>query len=169
MSDFRPETKVAIDNLTNWDLYFSRIGGVGDIKVPASVKNFGMIPFEEIQMQIQTGNVMFIGSDGIGSHARLRIVDDEARATLFGMEEDVKVDVLTLDAVKALLAIKAKPAFNKRLGEMVTTDAEKRMIVELAKQAGAADAEAWKVEAIEKLSGYSLTVTDDEDGKDGEK
>ena len=161
MSEIRPETKISVDNLTSWDLYFKRIGGIGDIKVPANIKNYSVMTFEEVQMQIQMSNIMFAGTDGQGSHARLKIVDDKVRAMLFGVEEEEKIDVLTLDAVKELLAIKAKAAFTKRLGELVNTDAEKRMIVELAKTAGAADVEAWKIEAIEKLSGYSLTVSED--------
>jgi hypothetical protein len=150
--EIKPETKVFVENLTKWALYFKRVGGVGDIRIPAGIKSFGGITFEEAQMQIQTGNAMFIGTDGAGGHARIRIVDDEIRAALFGIEKDEAPVALTLDAVKALLAIKQKGAFSKRLAELVATDAERRMIVELAKKAGSDDAEAWKIEAIQKIA-----------------
>ena len=163
MSEFRPEQRIAVDNLTSWDLYFKRFAGVGDVKIPAKAKNFSHISFEELQIQIQLGNPLLVGTDGIGSHARLSICDDTARKALFGLESDEKPFILTLDAVKELLAVTAKAAFNKRLGEIVTTDAEKRMIVDLAKEAGVADAAAWKKEAIETISGYSLTITDEGD------
>ena len=39
-----------------------------------------------------------------------------------------------------------------QLKAMVTTDAEKKMLVELAQQAGSDDVEAWKVDALRALA-----------------
>ena len=111
--------------------------------------------FDEVQTQIQMGNVMFTGTDGMGSHARIQIIDDELRRQLFGIEgmDDLEDPfVLDLAAVKALLAIKKKEEFNKRLQAMVKTDAEKKMLVKLAQQAGSEDAESWKVDALRALA-----------------
>ena len=44
--------KVLINNLCDWALYFRRLNGVGDIRVPARVKNFAMLDVAEVQMQI---------------------------------------------------------------------------------------------------------------------
>jgi hypothetical protein len=170
MSEFRPETKVLLQNLTSWNLYFKRVSGVGDIKIPAGIKSFG-IAFEEIQMQIQIGNTMFTGTDGFGSHARIRIIDDAARAALFGIEgeEASKPSLLTVDSVRELLGVRNREAFAARLEELAVTDAEKRMVGDLAKEAGVANAEAWKVEAIEKASGYTLTISEPEQEQDASK
>ena len=67
------------------------------------------------------------------------------------METDAPA-LLNLDAVKALLNIRTKAKFNEQLKAMVTTDAEKKMLVELAQQAGSDDVEAWKVDALRALA-----------------
>ena len=55
-------------------------------------------------------------------------------------------------SVKELLAIRQKGKFNERLAEMVKTDAEKKMLVDLAYKVGAEDSEVWKVDALRKLA-----------------
>lgn len=147
--------KVLIDNLCNWPLYFRRLNGIGDIRIPAKVKGYAMLDVAEVQMQIQSGNRMFVGNDPAcpGSHARLYIADESQRKALFGIEDTVG-DVLVLNAetVKQLLAIKKKDEFNARLTALVTNDAEKKMIAEIAKENGGDDVAAWKMDAINKLA-----------------
>jgi len=148
--------KVLINNLCDWALYFRRLNGVGDIRVPARVKNFAMLDVAEVQMQIQSGNKLFIGNDEMrpGDHARLFIVDDKQRKELLGYGEETGDDALVLNAesVTKLLAVKKKEDFNRQLEELVKTDAEKKMVVQLAKEAGGDDVAAWKMEAINKLA-----------------
>lgn len=78
--------KVLIDNLCSWPLYFRRLNGVGDIRIPANVTGFAMLDVAEVQMQIQSGNRMFVGNDPArpGDHARLFIQNDAQRKALFG-------------------------------------------------------------------------------------
>ena len=145
---------VLVNNLCAWPLSFWRQAGHGDVEIPANAKNWPLLSFEEVQAQIQLGNRMFIGTDGMGNHARIQIVDDEQRKELFGLSgvETEAPTLLNLDSVKALLAIRTKAKFHEQLQAMVTTDAEKKMLVELAKQAGSDDAEAWKVDALRELA-----------------
>lgn len=149
---------VLVDNLCAWDLYFRRISGngVGDIKIPKNAKNFPLLKYDEVLMQIQSRNIMFIGTDEAnpGSHARIKIIDDGLRKQLFGLpnESTEKPVVLDVDAVKSLLAIKTKAKFTAALEELVKTDAEKKMVLELAKQAGGEEYESWKISAIEKIA-----------------
>lgn len=145
---------VLVNNLCAWPLSFWRKAGQGDVEIPANAKNWPLLSFEEVQAQIQTGNRMFTGTDGMGNHARIQIVDDEQRKQLFGLEsvETEEPALLNLDAVKALLAIRTKAKFHEQLQAMVTTDAEKKMLVDLAKQAGSDEAEAWKVDALRELA-----------------
>ena len=60
--------------------------------------------------------------------------------------------MLSVDAVRELLAVKRKDEFNKRLTAMVVTPAEKRMIAKLAKEAGGDDVAAWKMDAINAVA-----------------
>ncbi len=145
--------KVAIDNLCSWPLYFRRATGVGDVKVPANAKNFSLLDYAEIQTQIQLRNVFFVGTgDKAGDHASLYIVNDAQRKALLGLGEEEPETVLTDDSVRELLGIRKKDDFNKRLGELVTTPAEKRMIGKIAKEVGVEDCPAWKLQAINAVA-----------------
>lgn len=146
---------VLVNNLCSWDLGFRRYSGVGEIVIPANAKNYPSLSFEEIQMQIQNNNRMFTGTDGLGSHARIQIVDEEQRRKLFGLDESGVQEeqmLLTVDAVKSLLAIRGKAKFKAKLAEMVQTNAERRVLLDVAKDAGAENAEAWKMEELRKAS-----------------
>lgn len=145
---------VLVNNLCSWPLNFRRLAGQGDIAIPANARNFPLLSEEEILSQIQTGNVMFTGTDGMGNHARIQIIDEEMRKKLFGLD-GAEVDAPTLlneESVKELLSIRGKAKFNERMAAMVQTDAEKRMLVELAFKVGADEAESWKVDALRKLA-----------------
>lgn len=146
--------KVAVNNLCSWPLYFKRANGVGDVRVPANAKNFMLLDVAEVQTQIQLGNPLFVGVGGNqGDHARLYIVNDEQRKALLGIEDTGSGEiVLNLDTVKELLGVKRKDDFQKRLEALVTTPAEKRMIVRLAKEAGSDDVAAWKMDAINAIA-----------------
>ncbi|MCM1220762.1 MAG: hypothetical protein NC548_40355 [Lachnospiraceae bacterium] len=147
--------KVLIDNLCSWPLHFKRLNGIGDVRVPANAKNFALLDVSEVQMQIQIGNNLFVGrGDSQGDHARLYIVDDEQRKALLGLDDTPNEDVTVVNAesVAALLAIRTKKDFKEHLEALVKTDAEKKMIVKLAKDAGGDDVAAWKMEAISALA-----------------
>lgn len=148
------ESNVKINNLCSWPLYFKRYDGQGDIKIPANAKNHQGLTFNEVKLQIQNGNSMFTGTDGMGAHARIEIADEEQRKKLFEIEgTDIPAPILLTEAaVTELLAIRTKAKFNERLNSLVTTDAEKRCLVEMAFAAGANDAENWKVEALRQLA-----------------
>lgn len=145
---------VLVNNLCAWPLYFRRAMGQGDVRVPAGAKKYPVCSFDEALTQIQLGNTLFVGTDGLGGHARLQIIDDEQRKQLFGIEEENTVAPVVLDAdsVKALLGLKSKAKFNDMLSKLVSTDAEKRMLVELAFEAGAENAETWKVDILRELA-----------------
>lgn len=145
---------VVLNNLCAWDLYFNRANGLGSVKIPASAKGFAMLDFDEIKTQIQLGNKFFVGTDGMGDHARLEIVDAKIRAELFGLPDDAKNDptLLNEESVKELLDIKSKSKFNDRLNQLVKTTAEKKMLVQMAFAAGAEEREAWKVDALRKMA-----------------
>ena len=151
--------KVLINNLCDWPVYFKRLNGIGDIKVPAKVKNFAKLDVAEVQLQIQSGNVLFIGNDAskLGDHARLFIVDDEQRKELLGYtDSDNDTVALTVDAVAKLLKIRSKDEFNTQLENLVKTTAEKKMIVQVAKEAGADEVASWKMEAINNIAGQAV-------------
>lgn len=145
---------VRVNNLCDWPLYFSRIDGVGSVMIPRKAKNFALLSFDEVQSQIQVDNKMFTGEDGLGSHARIQIVDEAQRRELFGLDESVPLDPVQLDAeaVKGLLAINTKAKFQARLNELVKTNAEKKTLLALAEEVGSDSVAAWKVDALRELA-----------------
>lgn len=145
---------VLVNNLCGWPLYFNRATGQGSVEIPANATGFPLLSYDEVLAQIQLGNRMFIGTDGMGNHARIQIVDEAQRKALFGLEEVETASpvVVSLETVKELLAIRGKQKFYDRLETMVKTDAEKKMLVELAYKAGAEDYEAWKLDALRKIA-----------------
>lgn len=145
--------KVLVNNLCAWPLYFNRAEGQGSVEIPANAKNFPLLSYDEVLAQIQLGNRMFIGTDGLGGHARIQIVNEEQRKELFGVDDSTgNQTVLNTETVKELLAIRGKAKFNEKLNELVQTNAEKRMLVQLAFEAGAENAESWKVDTLRALA-----------------
>ena len=144
---------VLINNLCKWPLYFKRATGQGDVEIPANAKNYPLLSYEEVQAQIQLGNIMFVGNDRMGNHARIQIVDEAQRKELFGLPPDVPEPVIVNEeTVKALLAIRGKEKFKETLENMVQTDAEKKMLVDIAFKVGAEEAVSWKVDALRALA-----------------
>ena len=83
-----------------------------------------MFKLSEIEDQVNNGNELFCGIDGLGGHASLQIVDSLVREYVFG--EPTNPVQLTSEAVNELLAIESKPLFNQRLSELVVTNSEKK-------------------------------------------
>lgn len=145
---------VLVNNLCSWPLYFNRAEGHGSFMIPANAKGFPLLSMDEIKTQIQMNNPLFVGTDGMGSHARIQFVNDAERREAFGLGEEVKQEPIILNdaSIKELLAIKTKTKFKEKLNQLVHTEAEKRMLVEIAFANGAENAESWKVDALRELS-----------------
>lgn len=159
MSEVKLTDRVSIDNLVNWNLDFVGSESQRDITIPASVKNYKQLTVAEVDGQIKLGNGFFCGADGFGNNAYIKINDKNVIAFLFGTdEESEQVDnvLLTLANVKELLAVTPKATFEKELKKLVVTEAEKKMIIPLAQEAGVEEAESYKLNAIEKISGFTF-------------
>ena len=124
-------------------------------------KNTALFPVDSLPAQgnhliqhILISGVLNVIQVHMGNHARIQIVDEAKRKELFGLgDAEVSTPILlNEESVKELLAIRSKAKFNEQLEAMVKTDAEKRMLVELAFSVGAEDAESWKVDALRKLA-----------------
>lgn len=146
--------RVAITNLRSWALHFRAQEAARDIQVPAGAKAWKRLTVAEVDSQVKAGNTFFCGTDGLGSNAAIKIEDDAVRRYVFALDtsEDVEQIILTLEAVKDLIATTPKAAFLEKLKKLVVTEGDRRMIVTLAAEAGIENAEAYKVSEIEKLS-----------------
>lgn len=128
------DEKIQVKNLCDWTVSFKRIDSVGDILVPA--RTTVRISRGEVFSQVQSNNVLFIGTDNVGSHARLYIVDKDTRVELGFESEDGKTTqkVISDEKVKEIFSIKVKTAFEKAVKENIVTQAEKAVIAHSVKK-----------------------------------
>lgn len=149
------DEKIAIKNLCNWDLGFRRIESVGDVSIPpnATVRT---LTRSEVIAQCQSNNTLFVGTDGMGSHARIYIVDKPTRIEVGFETEDSKEtqNILSEDTMKSIYDLKTISAFKKRVKENVITHAEKSKFAEYAKKAKINDYD--KIKFVEEYTGFKI-------------
>lgn len=148
------DKKIEVKNLCDWDLYFDRIETNGSVRIPKNGKI--RLSRAEIQAQVYDNNVMFSGTDGEGSHARIYVDDKDTRVLLTFEEDDdkSKQSVLNEEVVEQLLEYKTQKAFEKNVKEKVKTQAEKNFLVEESKRQKLNDYE--KINFIEEYSGFKF-------------
>lgn len=160
IDDLRPSDRVAINNLCDWNINFVSDETGKDIAIPAAVKNYKMLTLAEVDSQVKLGNIAFVGIDGFGAHAAIRILDPLVREYVF--QEVVDPVQLTEDAVIEMLAIENRSEYESTLSELVVTDSEKRMIAIMCSDKATHpnvnidDVVSYKIGAIERLSGIKI-------------
>jgi len=160
MAQVKLTDRVSIDNLRSWNLDFRATESNRDITIPANVKGYKQLTVAEIDGQVKMGNLFFVGKDGFGNNADIRINDKAVVAFVFGegSEEDESPasTLLTKESVSVLLNASPKAKFQEQLEKLVATEAEKKTIIPMAKEVGIDNVEAYKIAAIEKISGYKF-------------
>lgn len=126
------DAKVTVKNLAGWKVTFARLhDGVGDIVIAEDGKQ--RLSRNEVQAQINSGNKLFVGTDGQGSHATLYI-DDAPTRKLVGFEDDGEPQfVFTDETVKKLFAM-GDSDFERNLPVYIQTRAEKYAFIESIKK-----------------------------------
>ncbi len=150
--------RVPITNLNNWELNFISTETEKDIVIPARANKIRKLTVAEIDGQVQSGNIYFVGVDGMGNNACIKIEDEDVFRYVFRLDDDepVNVRILDLDSVKNLLNITDKREYERELESLVVTNSDKKMIVSLVQQAGIENVEGYKKTAIENLIGYKF-------------
>jgi hypothetical protein len=145
--------RVLLDNLCDWELHFRGIESDKDLFIPASVKSHRLLTVAEVFAQVRQGNIYFAGTDGFGTNASVKIIDENQARYIY---EDNIPTILDINAVKKLLLIDNREKFENELSKLVVTSAEKRMIVSLARECGIDNCPSYMMVAIEKISGYKF-------------
>ena len=154
MSEINLDKKVVLKSLVDWDLYFQRIEGVGDIKIPK--RGQARLTVAEIQSQVYAGNQMIAGVDGLGNHAKVFIDDKETRV-LVGFEDEGSTEekiLITPERIKKILAYKSQKTFEDKVREEIILDSEKLALVEESKRQKLNDYE--KIKFIEEYTGFKF-------------
>lgn len=146
------DEKILIKNLCEWNIYFKRINGVGDISLPP--KTTVKIDRGEVISQVQTNNVFFVGSDGKGSHARIFIEDKPTRIECGFETEEKEQDVITESKVKEIFTAKNFNTFKKGIENIAKSHAEKVTLVNLVKKLNLNEYD--KIKFIEAHTGMEI-------------
>lgn len=131
VQEFDLDKKVTVKNIAGWTVGFARkADGIGDVSIAPN----GSIRLSrnEIIAQCQTGNKLFTGTDGLGSHATLYVDDAETRVELgFADAKSKKAQLVYSDKkLKELFAIANLEQFKVAFSEAIRTRAEKYASVE---------------------------------------
>lgn len=157
MAEIKLTERVSIDNLVSWDCHFRAIESNRDIVIPAKVKGYKQLTLGEVDGQVKLGNKFFCGVDTFGSNASFKINDEKVKEYVFGTNENKQDSTqLDLNTVKKLLGTTPKTAFMDSLKKIVSTEAEKKMIIPLSLEIGIDNIESYKISAIEKHSGINF-------------
>ena len=75
--------RVPITNLNDWELHFVSTETNKDIVIPAKANKLKTLTVAEIDGQVQSGNKFFVGIDGMGNNACIKIEDEDVFRYVF--------------------------------------------------------------------------------------
>lgn len=145
------DEKVTVKNIAGWNVGFARrADGYGDVLLAPNGSL--RLSRNEIIAQVQSGNKLFTGIDGIGTHATIYINDAATRREVgFDTDEASQVVFCNLD-IKKLFSIKNKAEFESKFAEAIYTRAEKYAVMEAMKKENINDYA--KIRFAESHTGY---------------
>lgn len=149
------DEKVTVRSIAEWETGFVRKSdGVGDITIPP--KGSVRLSRNEIISQVQTGNKLLTGIDGMGSHATLIIEDEPTRIEVgFDSADGTrKQEVFSDELVNNLFRITKQDVFEKSFKKSIRTRAESFAIVEAISRLNLNDYK--KIRFIEKSTGIEI-------------
>lgn len=147
------ETKVTVKSIADWTVGFARrADGYGDITI--SPKGSVRLSRNEIITQVQNGNKLFSGTDGLGSHATLIIEDIPTRIEVGFEGEGFQQKVFSDELVDKLFKIKSTEEFEMKFKESIRTRAEKYAVIDAIKRLKINDYS--KIRFVENYTGYRL-------------
>lgn len=129
MESNKTRKKIEIQNLSALEVSFYP----ETLKDENSLKGILLNPFEsskkfdyaEIEAQIRANNILFVGRDGKGKNATIRICDFEMYKDLFDLPDATEYPAqLTKDAIEMLIAENDKQTFKEKLEEYIVTKNE---------------------------------------------
>lgn len=148
------DEKIVVRSIADWKTTFTRI----DNGAPVVLTKRGTftLPRNEVIAQCNNSNRLFIGTDGVGSHATLLIDDAPTRIELgFETEDGSKKQLCFSDAlVKKTFGISNQSAFQEAFKDAFVTRSEYHAVIDAIKRLNLNDYS--KIRFVEKYTGISL-------------
>lgn len=133
------DKKVVVRSIAGWTVGFARLDGFGDISIAPEGRT--SLSRNEIIAQVQSGNKLFAGIDGMGSHATIYIEDAPTRREVDFESTDGKTKQVFFsdNAIKKIFDIKSQDAFEEAFKKTIVTRAEKYAASKAIKRLGISD------------------------------
>lgn len=125
--EIKLDEKVVVKSIAPWATGAKRQLSIGDIMIQP--KGSISLTREEIIAQAQTGNKLFTGIDGAGTHATWYIQDEYTRKELEFDTDDTKQSVISNEEIKKIFDLKTKKSFEENIKKKIVTRAEKCALI----------------------------------------
>lgn len=152
--ELKLDTKVTLRNIAGWDVYFDRVvEGVGTVRITPNGST--RLSRGEIIAQVQNGNKLIAGIDGLGGHATVYIDDEPTRKDLgFDKEDGTPQNMLTDEKITKIFGIKQQDRFEETFKAEILTRAEQYATIQAIQRLGINDYA--KIRFAERETGYTI-------------
>lgn len=145
--EFQRNDRVRIDNCYAWDIAFHSDVARRDIMIPGGAKGYALITLDMAEEEILKQNRFFVGLDGLGDHAGLKICDPDMYKYLFRTED--KTHHIGEDALLEVLKLSGKQKFTDAVAELIATSSEARMCMYYMNDIDWSELLGWKYDILE--------------------
>lgn len=144
--EFQRNDRVRIDNCYAWDIAFHSDVARRDIMIPGGAKGYALITLDMAEEEILKQNRFFVGLDGLGDHAGLKICDPDMYKYLFRTED--KTHHISKDALLEVLKLSGKQKFTDAVAELIATSSEARMCLYFMADIDWSEYLGWKYDTL---------------------
>lgn len=147
VKEFSRHDRVRINNCYGWDISFYSDVARRDITIPAFATGYSLLTLDQTEEELLKQNVFFVGIDGLGDHAGLKICDPEMYAYLFRCEDHTRH--VSKESIVELLKLSSKAKYTEAMEEAIKTASEARMCLYYMNDFEWTDYLGWKRDILE--------------------
>lgn len=148
IKEFQRNDRVKVDNCYAWDVGFRSSVTREDITIPAGAKGYALLTVDQVEEEIMRQNAFFVGTDGLGDHAGLKICDPDMYKYLFRCEDHTHH--LSKESIVELLKLSSKAKYTEAMEETIKTASEARMCLYYMNDFEWTDYLGWKRDILER-------------------
>lgn len=145
--EFSRNDRVKVNNVYGWDISFYSDVARRDITIPAFATGYSLLTLDQTEEELLKQNVFFVGIDGLGDHAGLKICDPEMYAYLFRCEDHTRH--VSKESIVELLKLSSKAKYTEAMEEAIKTASEARMCLYYMNDFEWTDYLGWKRDILE--------------------
>ena len=144
--EFSRNDRVKVNNVYGWDISFYSDVARRDITIPAFATGYSLLTLDQTEEELLKQNVFFVGTDGLGDHAGLKICDPDMYKYLFRTED--KTHHIGRDTLLEVLKLSGKQKFMDAVAELIATSSEARMCLYFMADIDWSEYLGWKYDVL---------------------